>query len=129
MDAMEANDGFERAAIRMVTAGWLTAYSVAPDGLHQLEWKREGAQNAMLLKDLGGKFGLRDGAGAAKHFHMACCRMKLPDGVDFPALDGEAREFWLRCVRDLDLENDHDGLNGMIHLVSGWLPDQPSGAE
>lgn len=107
----------------MVGAGWLRSYAFTAGVGHHLAWHRGGAQHAVLLKDLAGKFGLADSEPAPLHFHMACNRMKMPAGVEMAEIDSPAREFWLQCVRALEFETDPEALYGMVHLVNGWGPD------
>ncbi|MES2661191.1 MAG: hypothetical protein V4689_21405 [Verrucomicrobiota bacterium] len=117
---------FERVAYHMVVAAWLNAYSFTSGVGYQLVWRTEGAQKALLLKDLGEKFGLTDDDEAPLHFHTACKGMKLPDGIVFQPIDIEVSAFWLLCINELGLEGDGDGILGMVHIVSSWGPDAES---
>lgn len=114
---------FERVAYQMVLAGWLKGYGFTAGVGHELVWRKEGAQKAILLRDLGEKFSLADDDQSPLYFQMACKGIKLPQGILFPAIDIEVSAFWLLCVGELGLEGDGDGLLGMVHLVTGWGPD------
>ena len=117
---------FERVAYHMVLADWLRSYSFTGGTGHQLVWRADGAQKALLLKDLSGKFGLTGHDNYPLYFHMACKGLSLPPGIDFPPIDIEVSAFWLLCVEELDLDDDGDGLLGLVHLVSGWGPEAAS---
>ena len=113
---------FERVAYRMVVAGWLKSYGFTAGVGHQVKWRPEGAQKAMFLRDLSLKFGLVDYDNSPLHFHMACKGLKLPLDVSFPPIDIEVSAFWLLCVGELGLDDDGDGLLGMVHIVTSWGP-------
>ena len=114
---------FERVAYLMVLAGWLKGYSFTAGIGHRLTWRPEGAQKALLLRDLAAKFNLPDSDNAPLHFHMACRGEKLPLDVTFPEISLEVSAFWLLCVGELGLDDDGDGLLGMVHLVTSWGPN------
>lgn len=113
---------FERVCYKMVVAGWLQGYGFTAGSGHELVWRREGAQKAMLLKDLGERFRLAEFDNYPLYFQLACKGMKVPDGIVFPPIDIEVSAFWMLCVGELDLEGDGDGLLGMMHIVTGWGP-------
>ncbi|MEO5916579.1 MAG: hypothetical protein ABIS50_20250 [Luteolibacter sp.] len=114
---------FERVAYRMVLAGWLKGYRFTAGIGHELIWRTEGAQNALLLKDLSEKYRLTDDDQSPLYFQMACKGMSLPDGISFPVIDIEVSEFWQLCVGELGLEGDNDGLLAMVHIVTSWGPE------
>jgi len=114
---------FERVSYRMVAAGWLKGYGFTGGIGHELVWRAEGAQRALLLRDLCDKFLLTEDDNSPLYFHMACKGMNLPDGISFPSIDIEVTAFWLLCVGELGLEGDGDGLLGMVHIVNSWGPD------
>lgn len=114
---------FERVAYQLVAAGWLKGYAFTGGVGHELVWRAEGAQKALLLKDLSEKFSLMDFDNAPVFFHMACKGMSVPDGIVFPSIDIEVSAFWLLCVGELGLEGDADGMLGLVHLVTGWGPE------
>ena len=114
---------FEQVAYQMVLAGWLKSYAFTAGIGHQLVWRTEGAQKAILLKDVGEKFKLTDHDQAPLYFQMACKGMRLPPGIGFPTIDLEVAAFWQLCVGELGLEADGDGMLGMVHLVTGWGPE------
>lgn len=123
MNPEEVRVIFERVAYRMVVARWLKGYSFTGGIGHELVWRAEGAQKALLLKDLSEKFALADDDHSPRYFDMACKGMSLPQAIAFPPLDIEATAFWLRCVGELGLQGDDDGLLGMVHLVTSWGPE------
>jgi hypothetical protein len=114
---------FERVAYQMVLAGWLRGYGFTGGIGHELVWKTEGAQKALLLKDLAEKHGLTDNDLAPLYFQMACKGMALPTGFAFPGLDIEASAFWLLSIEELGLDGDGDGLLALVHIVTGWGPE------
>lgn len=114
---------FERVAYQMVMAGWLKGYAFTAGVGHELTWRTEGAQKAMLLKDLSDRFRLAENDLAPLYFQMACKGMKLPDGFFFTHLDIETTAFWMLCVGELKIDGDGDALLGMVHLVNGWGPE------
>ena len=117
---------FERVAYRMVLAGWLKGYRFTGGIGHELSWQTEGAQKAVLLKHLTDQFGLADFDELPQFFHLACKGMDTPPDISFPPIDIEVSAFWLLCVAELGLENDADGLLGMVHIVSSWGPGPDS---
>jgi hypothetical protein len=117
---------FERVAYQMVVAGWLRRYAFTAGVGHELTWRTEGAQKAMLLKDLGERYHLAEDDLSPLHFQMACKGMNLPAGVSFPSIDIEVSAFWLLCVGELGLESDGDGMLALVHIVTGWGPDAAS---
>ena len=117
---------FERVAYQLVWAGWLKSYCFTEEMGHLLIWQPEGAQKALFLKDLSDHFGLADFDNRPYHFHMACKGMKAPPGTSFPIIATEVGAFWLSCVRQLGLENDGDGLLGLVHMVTSWGPESES---
>ncbi len=114
---------FERVAYQMVLAGWLKGYSFTAGIGHRLTWRPDGAQKALLLRDLAAKFKLADSDNAPLHFHKACIGEKLPLDVTFPEISVEVSAFWFLCVEELGLADDGDGLLGMVHLVTSWGPN------
>lgn len=120
---------FERVAYQMVVAGWLKGYAFTAGVGHELTWRTEGAQKAMLLKDLGEKYRLAEDDLSPLYFQMACKGMSVPDGVSFPPIDIEVSAFWLLCVGELGLEGDGDGLLALIHIVTSWGPDAQSSTQ
>lgn len=114
---------FERVAYRMVLAGWLKGYGFTAGIGHHLVWRTEGAQKALLLKDVADKFGLTDSDNAPLDFNITCKGLVPPDGMVFPRIDIETTAFWLLCVDELDLDADADGLLAMVHIVTGWGPE------
>jgi hypothetical protein len=120
---------FERVAYQMVLAGWLKGYAFTAGVGHELTWRAEGAQKALLLKDLGEKYRLSEDDLSPLYFQMACKGMRLPDGVSFPVIDIEVSAFWLLCVGELGLEGDGDGLLALVHIVTGWGPDAASSTQ
>ena len=123
MDPDQVRIIFERVAYRMVLACWLKGYCFIGGVGHQLVWRTEGAQKALLLKDLSERFGLVDFDELPVLFHMACKGMETPPDISFPPIEIEVSAFWLLCVSELDLENDGDGLLAMVHIVTGWGPE------
>ena len=117
---------FERVAYQMVVAGWLKGYGFTAGLGHQLVWRTEGAQKALLLKDVADKFSLTDSDNAPLYFNMACKGIAPPEGVAFAPIDIETTAFWLLCVEELGLDADGDGLLAMVHLVTGWGPEAES---
>lgn len=117
---------FERVAYRMVAAGWLEGYGFTAGAGHELVWRPDGAQNALLLRDLSDRFDLAEDDDTPLYFHMACKGMGLPPGIGFPPIEIEVSAFWLLCVGALGLEGDADGLLAMVHIVTGWGPDAGS---
>ncbi len=117
---------FERVAYQMVVAGWLKGYGFTAGVGHELVWRAEGAQKALLLKDLSEKFSLTEDDNSPLYFHMACKGLDLLPGIAFPAIGIEVSAFWLLCVGELGLEGDADGLLAMVHVVTGWGPDAGS---
>lgn len=111
---------FERVAYQMVVAGWLKRYAFTAGVGHELTWRTEGAQKAMLLRDLGEKYHLAEDDLSPLYFQMACKGMSLPAGVSFPPIDIEVSAFWLLCVGELGLEGDGDGLLALVHIVTSW---------
>jgi hypothetical protein len=120
---------FERVAYQMVAAGWLKRYAFAAGLGHELTWRTEGAQKAMLLKDLGGKYQLAEDDLSPLYFQMACKGMTLPTGISFPVIDIEVSAFWLLCVGELGLDADGDGLLALIHIVTSWGPEAESSTQ
>lgn len=120
---------FERVAYHMVVAGWLSGYCFTAGIGHQLVWQKEGAQKALLLKELSERFNLMDYDSAPLYFHMACKGMTFPHGNPFPPIEPEVSAFWLRCIDELGLEGDQDGLLGMVHLVTNWGPDMEDSSQ
>jgi hypothetical protein len=120
---------FERVAYQMVLAGWLKGYSFTGGIGHELTWRTEGAQKAMLLKDLGDKYHLTEDDLSPHYFQMACKGMKLPPGIAFPPIDIEVSAFWLLCVGELGLEGDSDGMLGLVHIVTSWGPEAESSSQ
>lgn len=114
---------FERVAYQMVLAGWLKGYGFTGGIGHELVWRTEGAQKALLLKDLAEKYRLTDDDLSPLYFQMASKGMALPTGIAFPNLDIESSAFWLLCVEELGLDGDGDGLLALAHIVTGWGPD------
>jgi hypothetical protein len=114
---------FERVAYQMVLAGWLKGYGFTAGIGHDLVWRTEGAQKAILLKDVAEKFALTEDDNSPLFFHMACKGMALPEGVAFPQIDIEVSAFWLLCVSELGLEGDADGLLALVHIVTSWGPE------
>ncbi|MES2921525.1 MAG: hypothetical protein V4819_08265 [Verrucomicrobiota bacterium] len=114
---------FERVAYQMVIAGWLKGYGFTAGVGHQLIWRAEGAQKALLLKDLSDNFTLTEDDNSPLYFHMACKGLGLPHGIAFPPIEIEVSAFWLLCVGELGLEGDADGLLAMVHIVTSWGPD------
>ena len=117
---------FERVAYQMVLAGWLKGYGFTAGVGHELVWRAEGAQKALLLKDLSEKFALTEEDNSPLFFHMACKGLGLPPGVAFPPIGIEVSAFWLLCVGELGLEGDADCLLAMVHVVSSWGPEAGS---
>lgn len=120
---------FERVAYQMVVAGWLKRYAFTAGVGHELTWRTEGAQKAILLKDLGEKYHLTEDDLSSLYFQMACKGMPLPEGVSFPPIDIEVSAFWLLCVGELGLEGDGDGLLALIHIVTSWGADAESSTQ
>jgi hypothetical protein len=117
---------FERVAYRMVAAGWLKGYSFTAGVGHELTWRAEGAQKALLLKDLSDRFRLAEDDDTPLYFHLACKGLSLPEGIKFPVIEIEVCAFWLLCVDELGLDNDGDGLLAMVHIVTSWGPETES---
>lgn len=120
---------FERVAYQMVLAGWLRGYAFTAGIGHELVWRTEGAQKALLLKDLGQRYRLTDDDQSPLYFQMACKGIKLPPGILFPTIDIETSAFWQLCVGELDLDGDGDGLLGMVHIVTGWGPESENSSQ
>lgn len=120
---------FERVAYRMVLAGWLKGYCFTAGIGHQLLWHADGAQKALLLKDLAEKFGLTDYDELPVYFHMACKGVGAPPDISFPRIDIEVSAFWLLCVSELELEEDADGLLAVVHIVTGWGPEADTSSQ
>ena len=114
---------FERVAYQMVLAGWLKGYGFTAGIGHEVVWRPEGAQKALLLKDVSDKFVLTEDDNSPTFFHMACKGMALPPGIVFPPIDIEVTAFWLLSVDELHLNGDADGLLAMVHIVTSWGPE------
>lgn len=114
---------FERVAYHMVLAGWLKSYAFTAGIGHELVWQADGAQKALLLKDLSDQFHLADCDESPAHFHMACMGRDTRSGVFVPELRTQVSAFWLRCVNELDLDGDGDGQLALVHLVTHWGPE------
>ncbi len=114
---------FERVAYQMVLAGWLKGYRFTAGIGHEVVWRTEGAQKALLLKEVAERFSLTESDNAPLDFNMACKGIKRPDGAAFPSIDIETSAFWLLCVGELNLDTDPDGMLAMVHLVTGWGPE------
>jgi hypothetical protein len=123
MDPDQVRVIFERVAYQMVLAGWLKGYGFTAGVGHDLVWRTEGAQKALLLKDLSEKFALTEDDNSPLFFHMACKGLELPVGIAFPPIEIEVSAFWLLCVGELGLEGDADGLLAMVHIVTSWGPE------
>jgi hypothetical protein len=113
---------FERVCYKMVIAGWLQSYGFTAGVGHQVTWRREGAQKAILLKDLGERFKLTEFDNYPLYFQLACKGIKGAEAIVFPPIPIETSAFWMLCVGELDLEGDGDGLLAMMHIVTSWGP-------
>ncbi|MES2437531.1 MAG: hypothetical protein V4584_00600 [Verrucomicrobiota bacterium] len=116
-------------AYHMVLAGWLKGYGFTAGVGHQLVWRTEGAQKALLLKDLAEKYHLTADDLAPLHFQTVCKGAALPLGISFPPIDIEVSAFWLLCVAELHLEGDGDGMLALVHIVSSWGPEADSSTQ
>jgi len=123
MDPNQVRAIFERVAYQMVLAGWLKGYGFTAGIGHQVVWRTEGAQKALLLKEVSESFLLTESDNAPLDFNLVCKGMRPPDGAAFPPVDIETTAFWLLCVEELGLDSDADGLLAMVHLVTGWGPE------
>ncbi len=122
MESDQIRTLFESVAYRMVCAGWISGYGFTADSGHSVQWRPEGAQKAMFLKDLAATYELTEDDAAPLHFHHACKGIELPDGVEFSPIPVELAALWQLCVSELRLEHKPDGLLGMVHIVAGWGP-------
>ena len=120
---------FERVAYKMVLAGWLNSYTFAAGIGHQLVWRADGAQKALLLKDLSEKFSLAKYDELPLFFHMACKGMNTPADVPMPPVDIEVSAFWLLCISELGLDGDGDGQLALVHLVTSWGPEADTSSQ
>jgi hypothetical protein len=117
---------FKRVASQLVRAGWVKRYEYTAEAGHELVWEPVGAQHALFLKDLSEKFALADFDLRPLYFYQACMGMPAPAGTSFPSIAREVCDFWLSCVRELELEGDGDGLLGLVQMVTHWGPDAAS---
>lgn len=127
MNADQVREIFERVAFRMVEAHWLRGYRYIAGLGHEVMWLPEGAQKAVLLKDLGERYGLMDDDDAPCCFHLAAQGLAIPWEMTFPHISIEVSAFWLLCVGELKLGSDPDNLLGMMQIVAGWGPVPPAG--
>lgn len=117
---------FERVAHRMVRVGWLEEYRFNAQSGHELVWRVDGAQKALLFRDLVERFGLANGGGRPLQFHLACKGVATSENDCFRPIEIEVRTFWLLCIAELGLSSDADGLLGVIHIVTSWSPEEES---
>jgi hypothetical protein len=106
----------------MVLAGWLKSYSFTGGKGHQVAWQIEGAQKALLLRDLSERFDLTSDDDFPNLFHLACKGAGSSSKIFDSTIDKEVSEFWLMCTAELSLEGDRDGQLAMVHLVTSWAP-------
>jgi len=121
---------FERVMERMVAAGWLQNFTYTEGKGFHLGWKAEGAQRAILLRQIHGAFRLYENNGAGIILFYKFAQGQSLGADSSPALEGfwrrqaakEVTEFCLECCKELSLSEEEDFLV-LIHIILEWAPD------
>jgi hypothetical protein len=107
---------------RLLAAGWLESVGFSRHRGFETGWTLKGAERASILKDLVIRFGLDEIDMAPQTFTRACRGEVDPATAGIGDIDPMTRDFWLRCLEELPLEEQSDDLLGLVHLVVGWEP-------
>jgi hypothetical protein len=121
-DEMRAQ--YERVLDRMVMAGWARSYTVQTGKGFSITWETAGGQKAIVLKLIVKKCSLLDDERNPVMLDRLARGQETPDVEVQGALDPTVAEFWVKCVDELELAGDEDGLNVFANLIHNAAPNE-----
>ena len=105
---------------RMTLAGWLEGHQFIVSVGYKLRWSERGAQRAFLLKQIIQDHSLFKSEESVLRFNRRCLE-KFSDipNEELPPADVD---FWLTCMKELDLEKRPACLWPLVRVLNQWQP-------
>ena len=111
---------------RMAKAGWVESFAYTEGKGWFVTWTVTGMGQAKVLKALSEQLGLRTHDLAPLAFDAFTRDLPLPEGlnVQIGEIHPMVKEAWREAVDQIGLAGNEDGLLILMHLVSGYAPDE-----